>query len=129
MPSWQSRNWVRSVGLEIGLAITWNRLNGLRDISKRLRKNPDFGRDPKSTLISVFGSYLGECVVRIYGGEWRFYQEDGWGVLLSEGNVAFPFSKVQKLFRNGLEGGDSILNFVTIIGHFQKEGWPSGKKK
>ena len=96
---------------------------------ERLRKNPDFGRDPKSTLISVFGSYLGECVVRIYGGEWRFYQEDGWGVLLSEGNVAFPFSKVQKLFRNGLEGGDSILNFVTIIGHFQKEGWPSGKKK
>jgi hypothetical protein len=95
---------------------------------ERMRKHPDFGPDPKPVLISVLGSYLGECVIRIYGGQWRLNEELGWGVWLSDGNMVFPFNKVQKLFKNGLEGGDSILSFVRIIGHFQKEGWPSGKK-
>ena len=35
-------------------------------------------------------------------------------VRFADGSGAFPFSKVRKLFANGLEGGDSILSFYNV---------------
>lgn len=96
---------------------------------ERLRKDPKCGPDPAPPLISVLGSYPGQCIIEIYGGEWRLNEELGWDILLKEGNMAFPFNKLRKLFENGVEGGDSVHSFVSVIGDFQKEGWPSDKKK
>ena len=63
-------------------------------------------------MVSVFGSFLGECVREKYGGQWD--KIDGeWGVRFAEGNAAIPFHKVRKQFENGSE--DSILSFYQII--------------
>lgn len=82
---------------------------------ERLRNSGQFNDEVKvNNLVEMFGSFLGECVVRNYGGEWR--NEDGrWGVYFGDKSAAFPFSKVKKLFDNGLEGGDSISSFYSVL--------------
>ena len=63
-------------------------------------------------LISVLGSYLGECIIHTFGGHWA--EIDGtWGVQFDSRNAAFPFSKVAKQLDHGAE--DSVLNFFTAI--------------
>jgi hypothetical protein len=63
-------------------------------------------------LVSVFGSYLGECVINCYGGYWE--NEDGqWRVSFNVENAVYPFGKVRKQFENGAE--DSIKSFFEII--------------
>ena len=70
--------------------------------------------------VNTIGSFLGECIIHTYGGEWREH-EGRWGIFFSESNdrnAAFPFSKVRKQIDNGLEGGDSIVSFFQVIGPF-----------
>src|SRR5215813_12167723 len=82
---------------------------------ERYRSKPDFTIESAAMLVQVIGSYLGECVIREYGGEWREH-EDGWGVFFDEKNAVFPFVKVHKQFQQGLDGGESILGFFDLIG-------------
>lgn len=68
--------------------------------------------EKKNRLIGVFGSFLGECIVRCYGGTWR--QHEGvWCVAFSDDNMAFPFAKVAKQIDNGLD--DGIAGFFKMI--------------
>jgi len=82
---------------------------------ERLRSSGDFsGKQDFGSLPSVLGSFLGECIVQTYGGEWR--NEDGWwGIYFNDRNAAYPFNKVTKQFENGRDGGDSILSFFDTI--------------
>ena len=63
-------------------------------------------------LVSTLGSYLGECIIQCFGGQWI---EIGgvWCVQFSEGNAAYPLAKVRKQLENG--AGDSVLSFFTAI--------------
>ena len=80
---------------------------------ERLRNSGELVEvETKDKLISVFGSYLGECIVRQYGGVWT-QQEGVWCVAFSGDNMAFPFAKVAKQFDNGLE--DGIAGFFRLI--------------
>jgi hypothetical protein len=63
-------------------------------------------------MINILGSYLGECIIRSYGGRWS-RGEEGWRVELDAKNAAFPFAKVRKQFENGEE--DSVYSFFTLI--------------
>lgn len=70
--------------------------------------------DPKIRrgLVSTLGSYLGECIIQSFGGEWA--NLDGtWGVRFDDRNAAFPFAKVAKHLENG--ASDSVLSFFTAI--------------
>ena len=81
---------------------------------ERQRLRPEVKADP-AKMVQILGSFLGECFLHAYGGEWR--EADGtWGVFFDADNWAFPFAKVRKQFDNGLEGGDSILSFFDLIG-------------
>jgi hypothetical protein len=61
-------------------------------------------------LVSILGSYLGECLVRELGGRWK--NDDGqWTVFFSDKLSAFPLNKVEKQFANGRDQGDDILGF------------------
>src|SRR4051812_18555727 len=51
--------------------------------------------DLKDKLVSVFGSFLGECIVRCHGGVWT-EREGVWCVAFGDDNCAFPFAKVLK---------------------------------
>jgi hypothetical protein len=71
---------------------------------------PDFIKN----LSSVLGCYLGECIVRAYGGHWSD-DERGLCVEFDDGNAAFPLAKVRKQFANGVDGGDGIYDFYATI--------------
>jgi hypothetical protein len=80
---------------------------------ERLRNSGEFDSpEMKQKLMSVFGSFLGECLIRCYGGVWTQYNDD-WAVAFTEGGMAFPFAKVRKQFDNGL--GDGISSFFSVI--------------
>ena len=68
--------------------------------------------EAKTKLISVFGSFLGECIVRCYGGAWKQHESGVWCVAFNEDNIAFPFAKVAKQIDYGLE--DGIASFFNV---------------
>lgn len=66
----------------------------------------------KERLVQTLGSFLGECIRKTYGGEW--VDESGsWEIRFSQGNAAYPFTKVRKQLQNGPE--DSVLGMFTAI--------------
>jgi hypothetical protein len=68
--------------------------------------------EKRSGLISTLASFVGECIIRTYGGTW--VEKDGWwGVQVSERFWACPFVKIEKQFENGDE--DSVASFFTCI--------------
>lgn len=70
--------------------------------------------DPKNRrgLVSTLGSYLGECIVHSFGGEWA--NADGtWCIRFDDRNAAYPFAKVAKHLEDG--EGESVLSFFTLI--------------
>ena len=79
---------------------------------ERQRARDDLTQELIDSLVSVFGSYLGECVITCYGGHWE--NENGqWRVSFNEDNAVYPFGKVRKQFENG--GEDSIKSFFEVI--------------
>lgn len=63
-------------------------------------------------LVSTLGSFLGECVVHRFGGQWA--EVDGsWCVRFDDRSTAYPFAKVAKQLEYGAE--DSILSFFAAI--------------
>lgn len=89
---------------------------------ERQRTRPGFDPEQVDGLVGVLGSFLGACVAAATGGSWQWSQDHGWGVHLPNGSVAFPFSKVRKQFRDGLEGGESIASFYRIAVEFIATG-------
>lgn len=63
-------------------------------------------------LVNVLGSFLGECIIRCFGGNWK--NADGeWSVCFDDKNAVYPFTKVRKHFANGQE--DSVRSFFELI--------------
>lgn len=78
----------------------------------RMHEAPSITDDVRHGLVNVVGSFLGECIIRNYGGAWQ--ELDGrLAVVLSEENAVFPFAKIQKQLENGRE--DSILSLFEVI--------------
>ena len=85
----------------------------LENYIERLRRSGEFQAEAtKDRLTSVFGSFLGECIIRCYGGVWT-QREGVWCVAFDGDNVAFPFAKVSKQMDNGVE--DGIGGFFRAI--------------
>lgn len=66
--------------------------------------------DQQQRAMHRIGAFLGECTIRSLGGQWSRH-EGAFCVVLNQGSVVFPHAKVAKQFKNGTEGGDSILGF------------------
>lgn len=81
---------------------------------ERQRVRPEVKAEGQARMVQVLGSFLGECIIHTFGGEWR-EEEGNWGVFFDSSNAVFPFSKVGKQFDNGVESGDSILSFFDAI--------------
>jgi len=96
------------------------------------------------SLVQVIGSYLGECIIKSYGGKWGEV-EGNLGVMFGEKELpadqpmedsiqtdeelmasgssmeaAFPFAKVAKQFDQGRENGESVIAFFDVIGAMRK---------
>ncbi|MBU2101120.1 hypothetical protein KKH05_00110 [Patescibacteria group bacterium] len=55
-------------------------------------------------VVLLIGSFLGEAIIKIIGGEWESTAE-GWGIRINNATL-MVFSKVKKRLLNGME--DSI---------------------
>ena len=77
------------------------------------RNRASWDADTRSKMVSILGSFLGECVIANFGGGWTM-TENGLGVMFDERNGVFPFNKVEKQIENGSE--DSIDSFYQAAG-------------
>jgi len=92
---------------------------------ERQRARANLAPDARHQLAQVLGSFLGECIIRCYGGT-RRRDEHGWAIHFDDSNAAYPLNKVQKQFDNGVDGGDSILSFFDSVGplfHRREKPW------
>lgn len=115
-------------GIDFGY--TRHSVEWLEGYIERLRTSGQFeNAETKNKLISVFGSFLGECIVCCYGGTWR--QHEGvWGVAFRDGDIAFPFAKVEKQIDNGLEDGIAgFFNLIPVLFDYIPRGAPPARKK
>ncbi len=88
------------------------------------RSRSDIDKNVIDGLSNVLGSFLGECIIRCFGGHWN-NQEGGWCVRFDDQNAVYPFTKVRKHFANGQE--DSIKRFFEVIPvMFKKQTGSSG---
>jgi hypothetical protein len=87
--------------------------NGVRWLNGFIQRQHEQGELAiRSGLISTLGSFLGECIVECYGGEWK--EVDGMlAVAFDERHAVFPFNKVAKHLDGGAD--DSVLSFFTTI--------------
>ena len=83
----------------------------LQGYLERLRPEENF-EARKEKFSSVFGSFLGECIIRCHGGHWD--TRDGMTcIVFDDQNAAYPFNKIKKQLDNGLE--DGIASFFDTI--------------
>lgn len=62
-------------------------------------------------VILLFGSFLGEAIIKNLGGQW-VKVEQGWGIKI-EDTTLMVFTKVKKRFLNGIE--DSISYYYKGV--------------
>lgn len=103
---------VSAATAEVGEPVGYDE-DGVRWLDEFIQDQHEQG-DPadRRALVNNLGSYLGECIVRSFGGEWA--EVDGsWCVRFDDRNAAYPFAKVRKHLENG--AGESVLSFFTLI--------------
>lgn len=107
--------------------------------SMQKNANPDFSFDEKSVrflsevisnegktysdkakemLPTMYGSYLGAAIIKKYDGKWINVEGVGYGVIVDESNISFPFNKVKKHIENGEE--DSIYALYMNANNMKK---------
>jgi hypothetical protein len=84
----------------------------IEQIRNTQRTNEEFNQ-----LVSNLGSFLGEAIIRSFGGKWSFDQR-GWAILWDDFNLVYPFMKVAKQLRNG--ESDSIFSFYAVTGAMRR---------
>ena len=116
-------------GIDFGY--TRESVEWLEGYIERLRISGEFENvETKDKLTSVFGSFLGECIIRCYGGAWKQDESGMWCVAFTDDNIAFPFAKIAKQIDNGLEDGiASFFNVIPTIFDDLSRATPSAPKK
>lgn len=91
------------------------------------RQRNSFDNEQRKGLVNSIGSFVGQCVIRNYGGHWQVDQEtEAICVAFDDKNKIFPIAKAAKQFENGLE--DSVYSFYTCIPRVFKIESPSISK-
>lgn len=72
----------------------------------------------------ALGCYVGETIIKLYGGEWVTNDKDPQGeiniqVKLSDGSIIWPVQKTMKRYQLGSE--ESIYDYVYVIGQQVKK--------
>lgn len=88
-----------------------------RFIDEQSGENGIISRGRGKILFSL-DCYVGETVIRLYGGKWHTDDNDPAGeinasVELDNGTVIFPIQRVIKRYRNGSE--DGIYAYVYVL--------------
>lgn len=97
---------------QLGEAVGYDEA-GVRWLDGYIQRQHEQG-DPskRNGLVNMLGSYLGELIIRSFGGEWT--EADGtWCVQFDARNMVYPFAKAAKHLERGAE--ESVLSFFTFI--------------
>jgi hypothetical protein len=65
-------------------------------------------------LVTVLGSFLGECIRQNYGGTWA-YHNGVLAVVFSRNDNVYPFVKTRKQWTSGRAGGESVLSLYRTL--------------
>jgi hypothetical protein len=101
---------------EFDFGYTRESVEWLEGYIERVRQCGEF-RDEQvqDRLVSAFGAFLGECVVRCYGGVWA-ERDETWCVAFPGDNFVFPFAKVSKQMKHGLVNGiGSFFRALAVV--------------
>jgi hypothetical protein len=74
------------------------------------------GKPPEELDMTIqsFGSFMGEAMRTVYGGEWKYDPEFEENVVVLANKIAiYPYSKIEKRFKDGRE--DSIGFLLRVI--------------
>jgi hypothetical protein len=109
---------VQGLGRTSGIKFGYDResVEWMEGYIERIRQSGNqFDTDAaRQALTRVLGSFVGECIIRCYGGKWT--QQGGfWGVVFNSGDFVNPFAKVHKQLQNGREAGDGVGGFFSFI--------------
>lgn len=77
-------------------------------------------------MTNILGSFLGETIIEVYGGDWRVNHENLLGIRFDNNSWAFPFSKTHKHFKNGQV--DSIYSFFKMVPRFLDNSLTNDRK-
>jgi hypothetical protein len=83
---------------------------GLQQVEEFLERKSE--AEQQQYVLRV-GAYLGDCIIKSYGGEWIEYEPGIWGVKLSDKNFVFPIGKVQKFVDDPTS--DSFSSLYAMI--------------
>jgi hypothetical protein len=117
-----ARSLIEMFGQDLDVTLSYNE-ESVEYLDGYIARNRDTIREKTggkyAGLVNAIGSFLGECIIANYGGEWKQSEAGAWGVYFDNNSAAFPFAKVQKAFS---EGGqyDSIASFYRISKLFQE---------
>lgn len=102
---------VKSVFSQLDIELDLNE-ESIKWIAGYINRNREsITEDTKEKFIDIFGSFLGEAIIKNYGGRWEL-KEGVVGIQL--GNIwALPFSKTAKHIFDGPV--DSIYSFYTVL--------------
>ena len=94
-----------------GASIEW--IDGFID-----RNRESFNGKAKETLVSTLGSFLGEAIIKNFGGRWAL-NRGNLGIYWVGKLFVLPFVKVLKQMNNGPE--DSIYIFYRYVRYKSSE--------
>jgi hypothetical protein len=108
-------------------------INSLKEIDRFFDEHSRDGKPTPGGLLSkslgsrlfALGAYVGECIRRAYGGEWKGDDNDPKGeinisVCWPDGGIVWPVQRVMKRLKNGRE--DSIHVYgVALADHVRKQ--------
>lgn len=105
---------VLSMAKDLGASVGFDQ-GGVEWLDGFIQRQHEQGNaEIRDNLTQVLGSFLGECIVRSFGGAWAKVN-GSWAVRFDDRNWAYPFTKVSKHLNNGAEAGDSVLGFYASI--------------
>lgn len=112
-----SAEWIATALKSSGYRADFS-LYSLREIDRFFDEHSHEGQAVPSGLLAeqlgqrifALGSYVGEVLIRTYGGQWRGDDNDPEGeftieVVFPNGSVIWPVQRVMKRFKNGAEDG------------------------
>lgn len=105
-------NLAETVRTELSLEYNGESVKFIEGFIERNKSSLD--KEQINGLINSLGSFLGQCIINNYGGQWQVDKDNGSvAVVFDDNNKAYPFAKVSKQFENGLE--DSVYSFYSAI--------------
>jgi len=122
----KAAEWVATALRESGYKADFS-IESLREIDRFFDEHSEAGKAIPGGLLTehlgqrlfAIGSYVGEVLIRTYGGQWQADDSDSEGelnisVMFPTGAIVWPVQRVMKRFQNGQEDGIYVYGRLAV---------------